>query len=178
MPVRQHFACPRQCAFQHEFINGAMPCRCRGLQDMLCLAGKPQPKPLPALSGRCHALSLLNCQGSLFNPRVHANRQDGFPVGLFLTSRLAAYDLRKTETENIKATFSTWAWRLVFMDPTTETMLAANALIHRYGAGAEEYVSRQLWDSQQSADEKAAAQWRSLLEALRKVREIRKKTET
>jgi hypothetical protein len=52
-------------------------------------------------------------------------------------------------------------------------MLTANTLIHQYGGGAEEYVSQQLWKSQQRSDEKDVARWRSLLDAIKKVREIR-----
>jgi len=64
------------------------------------------------------------------------------------------------------------------MEPSTETMLTANALIRKYGDTAEEYVSQQLWTCQQNADEPNATQWRSLLDAIKKVRELRRKTST
>jgi hypothetical protein len=61
------------------------------------------------------------------------------------------------------------------MEPPPEVMLAANALIHRHGDGAEEYAARQLWDHRQKQDKKSAAYWQSILEALKRVRELRSK---
>jgi hypothetical protein len=63
-----------------------------------------------------------------------------------------------------------------FMEPSTETLLAANALIRQYGEAAEEHASQQLWTCRQNADEEKADQWRVVLEAIKKVREIREKT--
>jgi urease accessory protein UreF len=62
------------------------------------------------------------------------------------------------------------------MDLPPELLLAANALIRRHGAAAEEYAARQLWDARQKEDEKSADGWRSMLEALKRVREIREET--
>jgi type VI protein secretion system component VasK len=64
------------------------------------------------------------------------------------------------------------------MDPSTQTMLAANALIHKHGDAAEEYASQQLWNYQQNADEQNSTEWRSLLDAIKKVRELRRKCDT
>jgi hypothetical protein len=61
------------------------------------------------------------------------------------------------------------------MEPSVEVMLAANMLIHRHGNGAEEYAAQQLWDSGRNKDEENAARWRLMLEALKKVRELRAK---
>ena len=63
------------------------------------------------------------------------------------------------------------------MELPQETLLAANALIHRHGEGAEEYVAQQLWDSRQRKDQKSTAEWLDMLEALKRVRELRAKTE-
>ena len=60
------------------------------------------------------------------------------------------------------------------MELPTEMMLAANTLIRQYGDAAEEHASQQLWTCRQKADEEKADQWRSVLEAIKKVREIRK----
>jgi hypothetical protein len=61
------------------------------------------------------------------------------------------------------------------MDLPPEVLLEANTLIHRHGNGAEEYAARQLWDSRRKKDEENAAWWRSMLEALKRVRELRAK---
>lgn len=63
------------------------------------------------------------------------------------------------------------------MEPQKEALLAANALIRKHGAGAEEYVAQQLWSCRQNSDVENAKQWRSLLEAIRKVRDIRKEAD-
>ena len=62
------------------------------------------------------------------------------------------------------------------MNPSPEIMLAANALIHKHGSAAEEYASQQLWKFQQNADEENAARWRSLLEGIKMVRDLREET--
>jgi hypothetical protein len=62
------------------------------------------------------------------------------------------------------------------MESSQEDMLAANALIHQHGDGAEEYIARQLWDSRQKKDKTSTSRWQSLLEALRRVRELRART--
>jgi hypothetical protein len=64
-----------------------------------------------------------------------------------------------------------------FMELPQQVMLAANALIHQHGSSAEEYATRQLWESRQKEDETNAARWLSMLEALKQVRELRAKIE-
>jgi hypothetical protein len=59
------------------------------------------------------------------------------------------------------------------MEPPPEVMLAANTLLHRHGDGTEEYAAQQLWEYRQEQDKKSAAYWRSILEALKRVRELR-----
>jgi hypothetical protein len=59
----------------------------------------------------------------------------------------------------------------------SEVMLAANALIHWHGNGAEEYAARQLWESRRTKDEKSTSYCSSMLEALKPVRELRAKVE-
>ena len=54
-------------------------------------------------------------------------------------------------------------------------MLAANALILQHGAGAEEYAAKQWWDARRRNDETGASQWLSMLDALKRTRELRAK---
>jgi hypothetical protein len=61
------------------------------------------------------------------------------------------------------------------MDSLQEAMLAANTLIHQYGDGAEEYITKQLWGARQKEDEASVSKWRQMLEALKHVRELRAK---
>lgn len=58
------------------------------------------------------------------------------------------------------------------MEISTDNLLTANALILQHGAGAEEYATQKLWDSRKQGSAKDAAQWATLLDALRRVREI------
>jgi|HubBroStandDraft_1064217.scaffolds.fasta_scaffold967956_2 hypothetical protein len=62
------------------------------------------------------------------------------------------------------------------MELSTDTLLTANALILRHGAGAEEYATQKLWDARKQGSEKEATQWATLLEALKRVREIQART--
>lgn len=62
------------------------------------------------------------------------------------------------------------------MELSKEALLTANALIRQYGDAAEEHASKELWACRQNADEEKADQWRSLLEAIKKVREIKEQT--
>jgi transcriptional regulator with XRE-family HTH domain len=62
------------------------------------------------------------------------------------------------------------------MELPPDALLAANALIHRHGAGAEEFAAKQLWNSIRKDDERSAAKWLSMLEALKQVRERKTKT--
>ena len=52
-------------------------------------------------------------------------------------------------------------------------MLTANLLIHQYGDGAEEYTSKEIRKLRQKGNQKGAARWRSVLEAMGEVRKIR-----
>ena len=61
------------------------------------------------------------------------------------------------------------------MEPPTETLLAANTLVHTHGNGAEEFATTQLWQARQGKDETGVAKWLGMLEALKRVREIRGK---
>jgi urease accessory protein UreF len=62
------------------------------------------------------------------------------------------------------------------MEISPDTLLTANALLLRHGAGAEEYVTQKLWDSAQKGSTKDETQWQAVLEAIKRVREIRAKT--
>lgn len=54
-------------------------------------------------------------------------------------------------------------------------MLAANRLIHEYGEGAEEYAASQLWKARSGENADEAAKWQNIVDALKKVRDLRKK---
>lgn len=49
------------------------------------------------------------------------------------------------------------------MELPPDALLAANALIHRHGADAEEYAAKQLWNSIRKDDESSAAKWLSII---------------
>ena len=52
-------------------------------------------------------------------------------------------------------------------------MLKANLLIGQLGNGAEEHAAAKMWEARQKNDEAGASHWLSMLEALKRVREIR-----
>ena len=62
------------------------------------------------------------------------------------------------------------------MEISTDTLLAANALIHQHGTTAEEYATQKLWDSQKQRNARDATQWATVLAALKRVREIQART--
>jgi hypothetical protein len=62
------------------------------------------------------------------------------------------------------------------MKISTETMLAADALVHHHGPATEEYATQKLWDSRQQGSTEDEAKWATMLEAIKRVREIHAKT--
>ena len=60
--------------------------------------------------------------------------------------------------------------------PDRKDLLAANALIHQHGEHAEEHATTNLWSARQSKDAVEFAKWQALIDALKEVRALRKKT--
>ena len=88
---------------------------------------------------------------------------------------MEADQLRRCITCNIDATSLANPTRSL-MEISTDTLLTANALILQHGAGAEEYAAQKLWDSRNQGSTMDAAHWTTLLEALKRVREIQAMT--
>jgi len=54
-----------------------------------------------------------------------------------------------------------------------EIMFAACTLVYHKGTAAEEYATQKFWHAQQTASKDVATQWAAMLQAIKRVREIR-----
>lgn len=59
------------------------------------------------------------------------------------------------------------------MELAHETLIAANAWIHRHGAAAEEQATRAWWEARQRRDHTGAAHWSSILQGIKQVRDLK-----